>query len=106
MNDRGFRTLGKADEFPDGDVRPFYLSECKLRFNVARVDNMLYAFNGLCAHEHCPLSAGLLEGATIMCQCHGSKYDLRSGAVLRGPTREALAVFEVREQQGEIQVKL
>jgi 3-phenylpropionate/trans-cinnamate dioxygenase ferredoxin subunit len=41
-----------------------------------------------------------------MCQCHGSKYDITSGAVLRGPATEPLATYEVREQEGKIQVRL
>jgi 3-phenylpropionate/trans-cinnamate dioxygenase ferredoxin component len=106
MIDDGFRTLGKIDELVDDDVRPYYVRAHKLRLNVARVDGRLYAFNGLCTHERCPLSAGLLEGTVIMCQCHGSKFDLCTGAVLRGPAGEGLTTYEVREHEGEIQVRL
>ena len=106
MSDDGFRSLGGAEQLADNDVRPYYLGDRKVRLGVARVGGRLYAFDGLCAHEQCPLSAGLLEGAVIMCQCHGSKYDLATGAVLRGPAGEGLAVYEVREHRGEIQVKL
>jgi 3-phenylpropionate/trans-cinnamate dioxygenase ferredoxin subunit len=106
MNDDGFRTVGPAGQLSDNDVQPYYLRDRKLRLNVARVAGRLHAFDGLCAHEHCPLSAGLLQGTTIMCQCHGSTYDLRTGAVLRGPAAAGLAVYEVREHHGEIQVKV
>jgi 3-phenylpropionate/trans-cinnamate dioxygenase ferredoxin component len=41
-----------------------------------------------------------------MCQCHGSKYDITSGAVLHGPATEPLATYEVREQDGKIQVRV
>jgi nitrite reductase/ring-hydroxylating ferredoxin subunit len=74
--------------------------------DVARMGSRLYTFDGLCAHEHSPLSAGMLQGTTIMCQCHGSTYDLRTGAVLRGPTAAGLAVYEVREHHGAIQIKV
>ena len=90
QGDAGFRTVGPAEKLRDNDVRPYYIRDRKLRINVARVQGRLYAFDGLCAHKHCPLSGGLLEGTTIMCQCHGSKYDLRTGAVLRGPATEGL----------------
>jgi nitrite reductase/ring-hydroxylating ferredoxin subunit len=105
MSDRAFRTICKADKLGNDDVMPYYVRELKLRLSVARVEGRLYAFQGLCGHKQCPLSAGLLEGATIMCQCHGSKYDLGTGTVLRGPANEGLAVYEAREHQGEIQVK-
>lgn len=106
MSDDGFRTLSPAEQLAENDVRPYYLRDRKLRLNVARVEGRLYAFDGLCAHEQCPLSAGLLEGTVLMCQCHGTRYDIRTGEVLRGPADEGLAVYEVRENQGEIQVKI
>jgi nitrite reductase/ring-hydroxylating ferredoxin subunit len=41
-----------------------------------------------------------------MCQCHGSRFDITTGAVLRGPSLRALATYEVRELDGEIQVRI
>ena len=101
-----FRTLGAADKLPDNYVNPYYLADLKRRVTVARVGGKLYAFDDLCPHERCPLSSGLLTGTTIMCQCHGSKFDVTTGAVLRGPATEALATYEVREQDGQIQVRV
>ncbi|WP_406318581.1 Rieske 2Fe-2S domain-containing protein [Streptomyces sp. NBC_00118] len=33
----------------------------------------------------CPLSAGRLTGTTLMCQCHGSHFDIINRTVLHGP---------------------
>lgn len=49
---------------------------------------------------------GLLSGTTIMCQCHGSQFDITSGAVLRGPATRDLPTYEVREEDGAIQVRI
>ena len=40
-----------------------------------------------------------------MCQCHGSQFDITNGAVLRGPATNPLATYEVREQNGKIQIR-
>ena len=40
-----------------------------------------------------------------MCQCHGSRFDVTTGAVINGPATEALNVYEVREVAGSIQVR-
>jgi nitrite reductase/ring-hydroxylating ferredoxin subunit len=40
-----------------------------------------------------------------MCQCHGSSFDITTGAVINGPATKALNVYEVREVQGSIQVR-
>jgi nitrite reductase/ring-hydroxylating ferredoxin subunit len=49
---------------------------------------------------------GLLSGTTLMCQCHGSQFNVTNGSVLRGPATNALKSYPVREQDGEIQVAI
>jgi 3-phenylpropionate/trans-cinnamate dioxygenase ferredoxin component len=102
-----FRTLGPSDAIPEDLVVPYYLEDRKLRISVARLDGHLYAFDDLCtcAEQSCPLSGGLLTGKTIMCQCHGSKFDITTGAVVNGPATEALTVYVVREADDEVQVR-
>jgi nitrite reductase/ring-hydroxylating ferredoxin subunit len=76
-----FRALDDAGKLPDNYVNPYYLENLKRRVSVARAGGKLYAFDDLCKHEGCPLSSGLLTGTTLMCQCHGSQYDITSAAV-------------------------
>lgn len=102
-----FRTLGPGDAISDDFVVPYYLDDRKLRISVARIGGHLHAFDDLCtcAEQPCPLSGGLLEGTTIMCQCHGSRFDLTTGAVVRGPATEALVMYEVQEVDGEVRIR-
>lgn len=102
-----FRTVGPSDAIADGSVVPYYLVDRKLRISIARVDGRLYAFDDLCtcADQACPLSGGLLTGTTIMCQCHGSRYDITTGAVINGPATGALNSYVVQEIEGGIQVR-
>ena len=101
------RIVGQGDSIPEGSVLPFYVHDLKRRISVARVDARLYAFDDLCtcAEERCPLSGGLLAGTTLMCQCHGSQFDITSGAVVRGPATEPLNIYAVQEVDGAIQVR-
>ena len=103
-----FRTVGPGDAVADGSVVPYYLADRKLRISIARVDGRLYAFDDLCtcAEQACPLSGGLLTGTTVMCQCHGSRFDITTGAVVNGPATEALNVYEVHEVDGGIQIRV
>ena len=102
-----FRTLGPGDAIPNDFVVPHYLDDLKRRISVARVDDRLYAFDDLCtcAEKPCPLSGGLLTDTTLMCQCHGSRFDVTTGAVIDGPAVEPLNVYEVQEVDGEIQIR-
>src|SRR5690242_7534097 len=102
-----FRTLGPADAIADDFVVPYYLDDRKLRVSVARIDDRLYAFDDLCtcAERACPLSGGLLTGMTLMCQCHGSRFDVTTGTVINGPATERLRLYEVQEVDGSIQIR-
>ena len=51
----------------------------------ANADGHLYAFDDTFSHLGCSLGKGTLEGTTVTCPCHGSKLDVTSGAVIRGP---------------------
>jgi 3-phenylpropionate/trans-cinnamate dioxygenase ferredoxin component len=103
-----FRTVGPGAAIPNDFVVPYYLDDDrKLRISVARVGDRLYAFDDLCtcADQACPLSGGLLTGATLMCQCHGSRFDVTTGAVINGPATEPLNLYDVQEVDGDIQIR-
>ena len=102
-----FRQVGRGDAIRHDVVVPYYLADRKLRISIARVNDRLYAFDDLCtcAREACPLSGGLLTGTTIMCQCHGSRFDITTGAVVNGPAIEALRVYEVQEVEGRVEIR-
>jgi 3-phenylpropionate/trans-cinnamate dioxygenase ferredoxin component len=101
-----FRSIAPGDAIPEGLAVPFYLGDRKVRVSVAQIDGRLYAFDDLCTcgGAPCPLSGGLLMATTLMCQCHGSRFDVATGAVVNGPATLPLKVYEVREVAGDIQI--
>ena len=72
---------------------------------VVRRGASLDALHDVCAHQGCSLSEGKLVGDTIECQCHGSRYRLRDGLVVRGPAVFDQPHYEVREAAGKIEVR-
>ena len=46
------------------------------------------AFSAVCTHQAC-LVSGVADG-TINCACHGSKFDITTGAVKQGPATKPL----------------
>ena len=102
------RTMGRGDAVPNDFVVPYYLDDLKRRISVARVNDRLYAFDDLCtcSGQPCPLSGGLLTGTALMCQCHGSRFDLTTGAVIDGPATDALNVYDAQEVDGNIAIRV
>jgi nitrite reductase/ring-hydroxylating ferredoxin subunit len=105
---RGFRTVSVADALREGLAVPYYIEDRKLRISIARVEQRLYAFHDLCtcSGRACPLSGGLLVGTTIMCQCHGSRFDIGTGAVVEGPATTPLTVYDVQEVAGAVRIRI
>jgi len=78
--------IGSASDVGEGRMRAFDVSGAKV--NVSNAGGRLYAFDDTCTHTGCSLAEGELDGITVTCPCHGSQFDVTSGAVLRGPARE------------------
>ena len=79
--------VGSSKDVVAGKMRAFKVEGTPV--NVANVGGHLYAFDDTCTHTGCSLAAGMLYGTTVTCPCHGSQFDVTSGAVLRGPARRA-----------------
>jgi 3-phenylpropionate/trans-cinnamate dioxygenase ferredoxin subunit len=71
------------------------------------VGGELLAFSDICTHRGCNLtSGGEIDGTVIECECHGSQFDMKTGEVVEGPAEDPIATFEIREEDGEIQVSV
>ncbi|HVP74639.1 MAG TPA: non-heme iron oxygenase ferredoxin subunit [Gaiellaceae bacterium] len=95
--------VGSADG-AEGELRAVEAGGVYLA--LARVGGEWFAFDDDCTHEDCPLSDGELAGTAVVCGCHGSEFDLRTGDVLAGPATEPIVVYPVRVVDGELEVEL
>jgi nitrite reductase/ring-hydroxylating ferredoxin subunit/uncharacterized membrane protein len=64
------------------------------------------ALANTCTHLGGPLSEGSRDGDTVTCPWHGSRFDLRTGAVAEGPAVFAQPRIEARERDGKIEIGL
>jgi nitrite reductase/ring-hydroxylating ferredoxin subunit/uncharacterized membrane protein len=63
------------------------------------------ALHDRCSHRGCSLATGEVQDGVVTCPCHGSRFDLRSGAILRGPATAPQPVLEARTLAGRIEVR-
>ena len=55
-----------------------------------------HAFTAVCTHAGC--TVGSVSGGTINCPCHGSKFNIATGAVVNGPAASPLAPVNIQVQ--------
>ena len=65
-----------------------------------------HATAAICPHHAAWLSQGRLDGTAIDCPRHQGRFDIITGAKLRGPACPDLRVYPAREREGRIEVQL
>ena len=82
-----------ASELAAGGVKLVRVDEENVA--VFNVDGKFFATQEACTHQGGPLSEGTLEANCITCPIHGSRFDVTTGAVIRGPATKALKLYRV-----------
>jgi len=75
------------------------------RVAVANVGGTFHAFDDTCTHLQCSLAEGTLEGTTVTCPCHGSEFDVRTGAVLAPPAVQPVRSYRVRVEGDTVKIE-
>ena len=69
-------------------------------------DGTYHAVQDDCSHQDVPLSEGEVDGCTLECWLHGSRFDLRTGAPTGLPATEPVPVYPVEIRDGDIYISL
>ena len=99
-----FVTIGQASDLGEGEMKQVQVAGTKVA--IANVAGRFYAFGDTCTHMGCSLSEGKLEETTVTCRCHGSRFDVTSGQVLRGPARNPEPSYKVEVRDGSLWVEV
>jgi len=74
---------------------PLHVDVAGVPIALARGDGELYAIYDVCSHENIALSEGEIDGTTIECWLHGSRFDLRTGEPTGLPATQPVPVYPV-----------
>jgi apoptosis-inducing factor 3 len=96
--------LCHLEDIPDAGMKQFDLRERE--FLVAKVGESIYCLQGRCTHAGAPLAEGSIDGEILTCPWHYSQFNLRTGAVIRGPATDPLELYENRVEGGDLFVNL
>ncbi|MDQ3383096.1 MAG: non-heme iron oxygenase ferredoxin subunit [Actinomycetota bacterium] len=66
----------------------------------------VHAFDDTCSHANVSLSEGEVDGTTIECWLHGSRFDMLTGAPTGLPATRPIAVHTVRLDGDDVLVAI
>lgn len=71
-----------------------------------KLEDGIYATDNSCSHEYSPLCEGIIMGSDVYCPKHGSRFDIRSGAVKDLPATRPVKTYPVMVEDGTVYVKV
>ena len=73
---------------------------------VRTKDGQVHAVHDTCTHGAVSLSEGEVDGCTLECWLHGSRFDLRTGQPLSPPATTPIRVFSVKIEGQDVYVSV
>ena len=104
MSDAAWHEIGPAADAPPGALRRVEVEGRAVC--LGRTSSGWVAFDDTCTHEECSLTDGELDDGVIVCPCHGSEFDVRTGRPLSLPAYQPVETFEVFVEDGLVKVRV
>jgi nitrite reductase/ring-hydroxylating ferredoxin subunit len=101
--DEGFERVAETSEIPAGSIRIFKIADQEVM--VANIENSFYALPNKCTHQGGPIGRGRLTGSIVQCPWHGSRFDVKTGAVVGGPAVKPETPLQVKLENSTIWIK-
>ena len=102
--ERDFIKIGETKDIQPSQMKAVDVSG--ERVCVANVEGKYYAIGNVCTHVGGPLAEGKLEGFEVECPWHGSKFDVRTGKVVRPPAMREEPTYEVTVEDNNVLIKI
>jgi glycine/D-amino acid oxidase-like deaminating enzyme/nitrite reductase/ring-hydroxylating ferredoxin subunit len=99
-----FKKVATADQLVSG--KPLCVATEGRKLALFAQDNKYYALDNTCSHAGGPLCEGKLNGDTIQCPWHGSRFNIATGAAVSPPASRPVRSYKVRRVGNSIEVEL
>ncbi len=93
-------------DLADGEALSVELAGLPEPVAIVRTRGEVFAIQDVCSHAEVPLSEGEVDGCTIECWLHGSRFDLRSGKPTGMPATEPVPVYPVTIEGDDVLIAI
>ena len=99
-----FQRVATVGDLPPGEKRIVEVDGTLVV--LVNCAGQLYAVEDVCTHDGGPLGEGKLEDCQLVCPRHGGRFDAATGAAMKLPAVDPVPTYEVRIQDGEVQIEV
>ena len=75
-------------------------------YALFKLDDGIYALDDVCSHEYSQLSEGEIWDSDVYCPKHGSRFDIRTGAVRSFPAIKPVDSYPIKVEDGDIYIDI
>ena len=96
--------LCRTDDVQENELKKFSLKGYEIL--VINRDKKFYCLEARCTHAGAPLAEGELENDVLQCPWHGSRFNIATGEVVRGPAKKQLRLYNSIVKNNNLFVEL
>lgn len=103
---------GDSDRYEVCDEKELKPNQMKLvhlkdkRIVIARDEKGYLAFDDYCPHKGGSLAGGAMMCGTVQCPWHGSQFDVRTGNLKAGPSKQGIKTYGTQTLGGKVYLTL
>lgn len=97
--------VAKVADVPEGELKKVMVHNDPV--SLFKIDGQIYATANICTHEECALDENhIMHGDIVECTCHGSQFNVKTGANILPPAAEPLKTYRVTIEDEKVFVEL
>ena len=91
----------------DDFQKTFLFVHKRKEYALFKLDDGIFCTENSCSHEYSSLSDGMVLDGDVYCPKHGSRFDIRTGAVKDYPATRPVKTFEVKvDENGDVHIRV
>lgn len=88
-------------------TRSFLFRHKRREYAIFKLEDEIYCLDNVCSHEYSPLAEGMILDGDVYCPKHGSRFEIKTGAVKDYPATRPVRTFPTQlDENGDILIQI